>query len=174
MAKLIAPEIEVRAADRGLHDLVGDGIRGFRTVDHPPGNDDLLIVRCRPFEIGHGNLAVRAGLQRLQKFLGDDGLRVTLALYRQFIHIHRVGDIDGENQFDIDGGRGFLLRRQISGIRRGDTRDVASSHRSRDKHRPDRDTPAHSGPPVDKCRRFEVPAPGAASSYGNFKSKSGT
>src|SRR6266436_3132651 len=99
-----------RPADRGLHDLVGDSIRRFRTVDHPPGNDDLLVVRCRPFEIGHGNLAVRPGLQRLQKFPGDDGLRVTLALYRQFIHIHRVGDIDGENQFDIDRRRGLFLR----------------------------------------------------------------
>ena len=48
-------------ADRRLQDFVGDGVRGFRTVDQPPGNDDLLVVRCRPFEIGHRDLAVRAG-----------------------------------------------------------------------------------------------------------------
>src|SRR5882757_9183867 len=89
-------------ADRGLHDLVGDGVRRFRAVDHPPGNDDLLVARRRPFEIGDRDLAVRKALQRLQEFLRDDGLRVTLALYRELIHIHRIGNIDGENQFDID------------------------------------------------------------------------
>ena len=90
------------AADRRLHDFVGDRVRRLRAVDHPPRNDDLLVARCRPFEIGHGDLAVRPGLQRLQEFLGDDGLRVAFALDRQFVHVHRVGDVDGEDQFDID------------------------------------------------------------------------
>ena len=98
-----------RPSDRRLHDFVGDGVRRFRTVDQPPGNDDLLVARGRPLEIGHRDLAVRQALQRLQKFLRDDGLRVTFALDREFIHVHRVGDVDGEDQFDIDG------RRPVSG-----------------------------------------------------------
>ena len=49
------------AADRRLQDFVGDRVRGFRAVDQPPGNDDLLVARGRPFEIGHRDLAVRAG-----------------------------------------------------------------------------------------------------------------
>ena len=92
-----------RPADRRLHDLVGDGVGRFGPVDQPPRNDDLLVGGCRPLEIGHRDLAVRAGLQRLQEFLGDDGLRVALALHRQFVHVHRVGDVDGENEFDVDG-----------------------------------------------------------------------
>ena len=139
-----------RPADRRLHDLGGDGIGGFRAVDHPPGNDDLLVARGRPFEIGHRNLAVRAGLQRLQKLLGDDGLRVALALDRQFVHVHRIGDIDREHQFDIDRGVGLLVGQPmaelIAGARRGNARDVTSGHRACDKHRPDRDTPAHQRP----------------------------
>ena len=139
-----------RPADRRLQDLVGDGIGGFRAVDHPPGNDDLLVARCGPFEIGHRNLAVRAGLQRLQKFLGDDGLRVALALERQFVHIHRIGNIDREHQFDIDGRvvllAGQLMAELVAGVRRRDTRDVTSGHGACDKHRPDRDTPAHQRP----------------------------
>src|ERR1700760_1086492 len=67
IAKLMAPEIEVREARR-----IGDVMGGFRAIDHPPGNDDLLVGRCRPFEICHRNLAVRQALQRLQKFLRDD------------------------------------------------------------------------------------------------------
>ncbi len=85
-----------RPADRRLHDFVGDGIRRFRPLDHPPRDDDLLVGGCRPFEIGHRDLAVRAALQRLQELLGDDGLRVTLALDRQFVHVHRIGDVDGQ------------------------------------------------------------------------------
>ena len=77
-----------RAADRRFHDFVGDGIRRFRAVDHPPGNDDLLVARGGPFEIGHRNLAVRPGLQRLQEFLGNDGLRVALTLDGKLIHVH--------------------------------------------------------------------------------------
>ena len=138
-----------RPADRGFHDFGGNRVRRFRSVDHPPGNDDLLVARCRPLEIGHRNLAVRAGLQRLQKFLGDDGLRVALALDGEFVHVHRIGDIDGENQFDIDRRHGFLDRPdRVSGVRRGDAGDVAPGYRPRDKHGSDRDTPAHSGPPV--------------------------
>ena len=98
-----------RPADRRLHDLVGDGVRRFRTVDHAPGNDDLLVVRRRPFEIGHRDLAGRHAFQRLQEFLGDDGLCVTLALDGEFVDIHRVGDVDGEDQLDID--RRLLLGR---------------------------------------------------------------
>jgi hypothetical protein len=41
-----------------------------------------------------------------------------------------------------------LTAELISRTRRGITRDIASGHRSGDKHRSDRDTPAHSGPPV--------------------------
>src|SRR5689334_23515511 len=55
-----------------LHDalpiyLGGDRVGRFRAVDHPPGNDDLLVVGGGPLEIGHRDLAVRTGLQRLQK-----------------------------------------------------------------------------------------------------------
>ena len=85
-----------RPADRRLHDFIGDGIRRFRALDHPPRDDDLLVGGSRPLEIGHRDLAVRAALQRLQELLGDDGLRVTLALDRQFVHVHRIGDVDGQ------------------------------------------------------------------------------
>ena len=55
------------------------------------------------------DLAVRAALQRLQEFLGDDRLRVALALEREFIHVHRIGDVDGKHEFDVDGRIGFLV-----------------------------------------------------------------
>ena len=119
MAKLIAPEIEVRDARRiGVFTIslaTASAVSG--PVDHPPGNDDLLVGGGRPFEIGHRDLAVRAALQRLQEFLGDDRLRVALALDREFIHVHRIGDVDGKDQFDVDGRIGLPCR-PVDGWRR--------------------------------------------------------
>src|SRR5712671_1536161 len=34
-------------------------------IDDTPRDDDLLVARRRPLEIGHRNLAIRTGLQRL-------------------------------------------------------------------------------------------------------------
>jgi hypothetical protein len=81
----------------------------FGAVDQTPWNDDFLVGGSRPFEVGHQDPAVRAVLQRLQELLGDDGLRVALALQRQFVHVHRVRDVDRENEFDVDGRMGFLV-----------------------------------------------------------------
>src|SRR5215475_6488886 len=86
-----------RAGNRGtrtsanwrFHDLGGHGIRRFRAVDHSPGNDDLLVTRHRPLEIGHGHLAARTGPQRLQEVFRDDRLCIALALNGKFVHIHR-------------------------------------------------------------------------------------
>ena len=139
-----------RAADRGLHDFIGDGICRLGPIDHAPGDDDLLVGGCRPFEIGDRDPAVRAALQRLQEFLGDDRLRITLPLQREFIHVHRIGDVDGEDEFDVDGGR--LVARPVRGVRRGKTRHIAAGEYAGDKHDPDRDIPAHCGPPVERQR----------------------
>jgi len=56
-------------------------------------------------EIGHCYLAVRTGLHRLKEFFGDDRLCIALALVRKFVQIHRIGDVDGDHEFDIDGRR---------------------------------------------------------------------
>ena len=111
MAKLIAPEIEVRDARRigVLHDFIGDGVRRLGPVDQAPRDDDLLVGGCRPFEIGHRDPAVRAALQRLQELLGDDRLRIAFPLQRKFVQVHRIGDVDGEDEFDVDGRIGFLV-----------------------------------------------------------------
>src|SRR5438046_1840688 len=50
-----------RAADIG-----GKAVGRFRTIDQPPRHDDLLMMRAGPFEIGHGDAAVHALLQRLK------------------------------------------------------------------------------------------------------------
>src|SRR6202022_2366370 len=68
----------------------------------------------------------------------------------KFVQIHRIGDIYGNNEFDIDGRRvvlvvGALLR---LGIRRGNACVVTRDYGSRDNYRSDRGTPAHRGPPV--------------------------
>ena len=142
-----------RAADRRLHDFVGDGVRGFRAVDQPPGNDDLLVARGRPFEIGHRDLAVRAGSSAPAEIpsrrwparspRAGSPVRPCPSNRRR----RRRGSVRHRRtaRCPCRPMRARLLIR----VRRGDARDVASGDRARDKHRPDRDIPAHRGPPVE-------------------------
>ena len=58
---------------------------------------------------------MRAALQRLQELLGDDRLRIALSLQREFIHVHRIGDVDGKDEFDVDGRIGFLVGQLTAG-----------------------------------------------------------
>ena len=89
----------------------------LRSVDHPPGHDDLLVFYARPFDISDGDLAVRTALQCLQEVGRDDGLGIALALDGQFLEIHRVGHVDRKDERDID----FL----------GAARDVIRHHHER-------------------------------------------
>ena len=145
-----------RPADRRPHDFIGDGVGRFRAVDQPPRNDDFLVGGSRPLEIGHRDLAVRAVLQRLQKFLGDDGLRVALALQREFVHVHRVGDIDGENEFDVDG-RMWLPCRRIDGPAEHSAGCLAGSlgpARQHPRRRRRRVRPLSSTAPIETYQRI--------------------
>src|SRR6185369_5376534 len=129
-----------------LHDALP--ICRFRAVDHSPGNDDPLVARHRPLEVGHGHLAARPGPQRLKEVFRDDGLCVALALNGKFVHIHRIGDVDGDNELDIDGRYMPGVGESRFRARRGNARNITSDYRPRNKYCPDRDTPAHGGPPV--------------------------
>jgi hypothetical protein len=130
------------APQRRLHDFSRDRIGGFRTVDDPPGNDDLLVVRRRPFEVGDCHLPVWPRLQCLQKVGRNDRLRVAFALDRQLLEVHGIGDVDRKHQLDVDLRLGGLLGK----LRRARCRDacnVAAHQRRRDQRDPDRDTPTH-------------------------------
>ena len=112
-------------ANRRLHDRGGHCICRFRPVDQRPGYNDLLVIRCGPLEIGHGQPSVRTGLQRLEELLGDDRLRITFALNGKFIDIHRIGNINGNNEFDINRRQADVLDRLILEILSGSAGDLA-------------------------------------------------
>ena len=141
------------ATDRRLQDLGGDGIGGFRTVDHAPGNDDLLVARRRPFEIGHRDLAVRPAL----------AAPAGIPWRRSPAHSPRAGSpvrpCPSSRRRRRPGPvrhrptRVVLARRSAAiclGSRRrcGNPRDITARQHPGDEHRSNRDTPAHSGPPV--------------------------
>ena len=93
-------------------------------------------------------------LQRLQELLGDDRLRIAFALDREFVHVHGIGDVDREDQLDIDGRPGVFGQSAAAcwpgclGPARH-CRHVTAGQRAREQHRPDRDTPAHQlTPPI--------------------------
>jgi len=44
-----------------------------------------------------------AGFHRLKEFFRDDGLRIALALNGKFVQVHRIGNIDRDDEFDVDG-----------------------------------------------------------------------
>ncbi len=66
------------------------------------GDDHVLVPGSRPLDIGDGDLAVHA----LGDGVEDDGrfqrLDIALALQGLLLGVHRVGDVDGQDEFDID------------------------------------------------------------------------
>ena len=48
------------------------------------------------------------GLQRLQEFLGSNGLGIALTLNRKFVRIHGIRNVDCDNQLDINGWHAVL------------------------------------------------------------------
>jgi len=78
--KSIAPEIEVRDPRRtGVFMIRGTAVWPIPGRRLPARNDDLLVRRCRPLEIGDSDLAVRAVLQAAET-PWKQGPGITLAL----------------------------------------------------------------------------------------------
>jgi hypothetical protein len=97
----------------------------------------LLLAGTCPFDVSHRNLAERTAPQCVDELLGRDRENVALALQSQFVVIHRVRDIDGEHEFDIN------RRPLVGGIRRR-----TRKHRERHDDRPARQVPNHHSPSV--------------------------
>ena len=72
-----------------------------------PRHDDMLRRLPGPFDIGDGDLAVDAVLDRLDDTLVGQRCGIALALDLQLDGRHGKRDIDGQDQFDVDrfGGR---------------------------------------------------------------------
>ncbi len=105
-----------RTADRGARgaairragNLAGERVGGFRPLNRPPRHDDLLILRARPFEIGHRDLAMVAGADRGHEFARGDGLDIAFALDLLLLRVHRIGHVHREHELGVDrNGGGF-------------------------------------------------------------------
>ena len=67
-----------------------------------------------------------------------DAFYIALALNGKFVQVHRVGNVDGDNEFDVDGGRiVFALGLLRLRARRRNACDVTPGYRSCDQRRPD-------------------------------------
>ena len=103
-----------------------------------------MVTHIGPFKISNRNAAIAAGLQRGHELARRERLHITFALQVLLVRVHRIGDIDGEHDFRIDGGRtalGELLlgnRRRIAierderadnGGKRCDERNDKRAHR---------------------------------------------
>ena len=62
-------------------------------------------MQAGPFEIGHRDLAVRAGAQRGEEFARGQRDDIALALQLLLLRVHRVRDVDGDHQLDVDRHR---------------------------------------------------------------------
>ena len=143
-----------RARDRGARgarvaraaDVGGKAIGRFRPVDQPPRHDDLLVVHAGPFEIGHGDAAVHALLQRLQEFARRERRHIAFALQRLLLGIHRIGNVDREHDLgvDRDGRRRAALRQHLRVAGRGEAKPRERGHGSGRDDGKDRDTPPHA------------------------------
>ncbi len=112
------------------------------------GIDDLLVELPGPFEISDGDLAVRALAQRGEEFLRGQRLHIAFALQRLLVGVHRIGDVDGDDQFDVDGNglgagvgemrcrRGIGGHRQRDGQERDHVRGSGKTVQSLSRHGP--------------------------------------
>ena len=130
---------------RRARELVSDCVGGLRPVDQPPRHQDLLVELARPLEIHDGDLAVCTLAQRGEEFLRAQRLHIALALQRLLFGVHRIGNVDGEDQFDVDRngvgtGIGEMRRRRGIGRHRqsdrgerggGKTMQILSPHASK-------------------------------------------
>ena len=75
---------------RGARELGRHRGRAFRSLDQPPRHENPLIGCARPFDIGHGDAPVHAGLERVEEFGGRDRLDIALALKGLLVRVHRI------------------------------------------------------------------------------------
>ena len=91
-----------RAVRRIGGQLVDEGLRILGRGNHRPRHDDVLRGLPGPFDIGDGDPAVDAVLDRLDDALMGQRRGIALALDLQFVRRHRKRDVDGQDQFDVD------------------------------------------------------------------------
>ena len=70
-------------------------------MDHRPVGDDEMLINPAPFHVGHGNAADRTDLNGVKKFPGGESGNIPGALHFLFFCIHGLGDVDGQDKFDV-------------------------------------------------------------------------
>ena len=91
--------------------LADKGVGAFRSLDHAPGDDHLLLVIARPFQIRDRDLADHALAHGIEKFARGEPADIAFALQRQLLRIHGIGNVDRNDELDIDRDAGRLGRR---------------------------------------------------------------
>jgi len=110
------------AEDGFLLQAVGEVVGGFRAVDDGPWDGGDRVEVPGPLHVHDGDLALGARYQRVDHVLVAEGLDIALALDGVFVMVHRLRDIDGEHEFEVDADPGALLG---GGLLGGDGRGKA-------------------------------------------------
>ncbi len=98
--------------DRGAAELFGEGDRILGPLQLGPRHDDLLNVRAGPFHIADGDAPEHAGSDHLMHERRAKGFHEALPLKCLLVGIHRVGDVDRQDERDVYIGASPLVRKQ--------------------------------------------------------------
>ena len=114
VARISAVEIEVRCSPKivFLVKPVGEVVGRLLAVDDGPRDGDVGIEIARPFHVDDGDLALGPRHQGVDHVLVAEGVDIAVALQFVLVLVHGLGDIDGEDQFEVDPPHGCALLRR--------------------------------------------------------------
>ena len=88
--------------DRHGGDLVGQRGGGGRAVDDAPGHERAVLRLARPFEVGDGDAAERAGGDGADEVGVAERREVAVALDGELGQVHRARGVDGQHDLGVD------------------------------------------------------------------------
>ncbi len=145
MAALI--EVQRSLNERRLGERVGERGGTFTILDQGPVEKGALELHACPFDIGDGDPAEHAGLDRLDHPRMMQRRDVALALEPRLDRVDAARDVDRKHQLEID--RQILGRRRQAGQGKQTGNESDATRQTRKSH----DRAPKSGEDDDRARR---------------------
>ena len=90
------------ATDRSQFQGASNQFGTVHAIHQGPGQDQAFLADSSPFQISDSDASRCARRHRRNQFRIQEGVDITLTLYPLFISIHRIGDINGQDERQVN------------------------------------------------------------------------